>query len=66
MNLEIDDDVKSVLEMMIHNIPTNRLVAVADAVQKIAPILWGQYEAEVIQPISLRHPPISLGDQQIQ
>ena len=53
MNITVDDDVKSVLEMMQRNIPANRLVAVARGVEKIAPILWGQYEIEEVKPLCL-------------
>lgn len=55
MYIIIDDDVKAVIEMMLKNIPVNRLVSVANGVQKIAPILWGQYEATEIEIISLKH-----------
>lgn len=66
MRLEIDNDVKAVIEMMLATIPANRLVSVANGVQKIAPILWGQYESETVQPIALRHSSISACGQRMQ
>jgi len=62
MNIVIDEDVKAVIEMMVQTIPAERLVSVANGVQKITPILWGQYEAANVQPIMLKHPAILGGD----
>ena len=62
MNITVDEDIKAVLEMMQRNIPASRLVAVANGVQKIAPILWGQYEIEEVKPLYLTHDAILGGD----
>ena len=59
MNLEIDEDVKAVIEMMVATIPASRLVSVANGVQKIAPILWGRFQGEDVYPLSLTATPIS-------
>jgi hypothetical protein len=58
MELTVDDDVKAVLEMMVSTIPAGRLVAVANGIQKIAPLLWGQFEAEEVNPLTLKAFPI--------
>jgi hypothetical protein len=41
MNLEIDPDVKAVAEFMQSNVAADRLERVADAIGKLAPLLWG-------------------------
>lgn len=66
MKVVIDGDVEAVPEMMIKNIPADKLVVVANAVQKIAPTLWGQFEVTEIQPISLKHSAILPCDQHMQ
>ncbi len=43
-----------------------RLVSVANGVRKIAPILWGQYEASEVQTILLKHSTILADGQHIQ
>ncbi len=53
MNLEIDPDLKAVAEFMQGSLPAARLVAVAQSVAAIAPILWGHYGGEPIQAMRL-------------
>lgn len=55
MNLEIDADVKAVAEFMQANIAASRLVGVATAIGRLAPILWGRYSADDVQALSLAH-----------
>lgn len=63
-NLEIDADVKSVLEIMQQNMPANKLVAVAAQVNALAPMLWGDHQAEGVAAIRLVSHPLTLDDDQ--
>jgi len=58
MDLEMDGDVKAVLQFMQRNVQASHLVAVAGAVADLAPILWGKYEKEGISALLLREAPI--------
>lgn len=58
MRLEIDPDVQAVTEFMQRNVPAARLVSVAEAAAKLAPILWGEYEKEGVSALLLRELPI--------
>jgi hypothetical protein len=62
MELQIDEDVKRVLEFMQESMDAGRLVAVAAGVCVLAPILWGGYDPVQIEPLRLVHPPISADD----
>ena len=53
MKLICDDDVKAVAEFMQNSMPAAKLVSVASAVASLAPILWGQFEAESISALRL-------------
>lgn len=55
MDFEVDADVKAVAEFLQQNVATSRLVGVATAIGRLAPILWGRYSADDVQPISLNH-----------
>jgi hypothetical protein len=59
MNLVINEDVKAVVEFMQASIPANRLLAVASAVNALAPLLWRQEAAEEVRAIALMSDPIS-------
>lgn len=52
----IDPDVHLVLEFMQRNLQCSRMVSVAEAVAKLAPILWGHYDAEGLAPLTLALP----------
>jgi len=41
MDIIVDEDVKAVVEMMVQNIPAERLVSVANGVQKLPPFCEG-------------------------
>ena len=53
MELLVDSDLKAVIEFMQGHLPAAKLVAVANAVAKIAPALWGHFEAEDIAALRL-------------
>jgi hypothetical protein len=53
MELEIDEDVKRVLEFMQGSMSADRLVAVAAGVHALAPILWGHFETERVSALRL-------------
>ena len=53
MTFEIDDDVKAVAEFMQQNIAAGRLVGVATAIGRLAPILWGRFSADDVQAVVL-------------
>lgn len=57
--VEIDAEASDVLAYMARNIPTSRLVGIADAVGKLAPLLWGHFSAEEVRPARLCYPAIS-------
>jgi len=59
MELEIDLDVKLVLEFMQSGISADRLVAVAAGVNALAPVVWGRFEAKDISVLRLVSLPIS-------
>lgn len=59
MDLIIDNDVKAVAEFMQSNMTAARLVPVAQAVARLAPILWGRYRPEEIDALMLAHPQLS-------
>jgi len=56
MTLVMDGDVKRVIEFMESNVPYAKIVAVAEAIQKLAPIMWGQHEQEPIRALGLSSP----------
>ena len=59
MELEIDPDVKAVAEYMQANVAAAKLVPIAAAIGRLAPILWGHFGSEEIQPLVLAGAPIS-------
>jgi hypothetical protein len=66
MELEIDEDVKRVLEFMQSSMSADRLVSVAAGVHALAPILWGGYGQVEISVLLLTPPPISACDPHIR
>lgn len=56
MTLEMDSDVKKVMEFMQTNMAADRLIGVAAAVGNLAPILWGRYGHEEVHPLLFRYP----------
>lgn len=46
MRLELDPDVQAVAEFMQASMPASKLVAVAQAMGALAPVLWGKFEPE--------------------
>lgn len=58
MDITIDPNVKAVAEFMQERLPAAQLVAVANAIAAIAPLLWGEYQADRISPLRLANPPI--------
>jgi hypothetical protein len=57
--IEIDSDVRLVMEFMQASIPAARLRSVSDKVNALAPLLWGHFTAEEVRAIALVSPPIS-------
>ncbi len=53
MNLEMDADLRAVVEFMQRRIPAARLVSVATGIQAISPLLWGHYPHEECKPLRL-------------
>ena len=53
MNVVVDADVKAVAEFMQERIAASRLVAVADGLAAVAPLLWGQYQSQGVQALQL-------------
>src|SRR5258708_26610209 len=56
----VDADVQAVAEFMQARIAASRLVAVADGLAAMAPLLWGRDKAESIQMLRLEPPQITV------
>ena len=59
--LVADPDVQAVAEFMQARIAASRLVAVADGLAAMAPLLWGRYAAEAVQALRLDAGAITAG-----
>jgi hypothetical protein len=67
MELVIDPDIKTVAEFMQCRFSAARLVAVANGLASIAPLLWGQYQPEEVRTLRLAcDAPISTHDRHTQ
>jgi hypothetical protein len=53
MALKIDADVAAVASFMQATLPAAKLVAVAQAIGELAPLLWRHYDRESIRPLEL-------------
>lgn len=56
--LQMDADLKRVMEFMQSNVAASKLVSLAQALAAVAPVLWGQYEREDVRALALLHPAI--------
>lgn len=55
--LVIDEHLYKVIRFMERNVPTSKLVYIADTINKLAPVLWGRYEKEYnFIPLGLNFP----------
>ncbi len=63
MIVSMDEDVQKVVAFMAGNVPANKLISVAQAVNDLARPLWGHHKGESITPISLTNDPILACDQ---
>jgi hypothetical protein len=60
MDFIFDSDVQAVAEFMQQRLAANRLVTVAQALFKIAPLLWGHHDQEQFDVLILKpQPPIA-------
>jgi hypothetical protein len=59
--MHLDQDVEAVAAYMQASVPAARLVAVASAIEKIAPLLWGHYSQETVRPLTLPATPLADG-----
>ena len=57
VRVELNSDVQKLAAFMQTSFETAKLVALADGIADIAPILWGHYAASDVAPI------LSIGDQ---
>jgi hypothetical protein len=64
MNVDMDEDVKAVIEFMQRNIAASKLVAVSDSIKALAPILWWHFDREEIRALHLVPDPIVANGQQ--
>ena len=53
MSLVIDDDVITAARLIQTHCPAAKLVAIAEALSALAPVLWGRYGHEDIAPATL-------------
>lgn len=51
--IHLDEHVQKMLTYMQRNVPTHKLIGVADAIQKSARLLWEQYPQEPLQGMTL-------------
>jgi hypothetical protein len=54
MEIVLDPDVQAVAEFMQQRMQASRLVAVANGLAGIAPLLWGRYQREEIHILQLQ------------
>jgi hypothetical protein len=54
--LRLDEDVHLVAEFMQRNLAAGKLVAVAEALPKVARLLWAEYPQEPCAPAQLAMP----------
>ena len=59
MNVLLDADVQAVMEFMQEKVEAGRLVGVSRGIAALAPLLWGQYQPETVDPLRLAEPSIS-------
>jgi hypothetical protein len=52
-SIVVDADVRAVAEFMQGRIAASRLVAVANGLAAMAPLLWGTYQPEPVQALRL-------------
>lgn len=64
MDILLDDDLRAVAEFMQRHVAAAKLVPIAEAMNALAPILWGRYGRDALTPLVLRERPISDCDQQ--
>lgn len=49
---KIDSDLKSVVEFMSRNVQASKLLSVAASLHVLAPLIWGRYVQEPMEPIT--------------
>jgi hypothetical protein len=65
MDIILDADLMDVVKFMQSRLSANRLVPIANAVAKIAPVLWGHFTEEELIPARLAQPEITVCAEQI-
>ena len=50
----IDSELHRVVEFMQANLPTTKLIAVAESLPQVARLLWSEFPQESFRPFSLR------------
>ena len=65
MQIAFHEDAKAVLEFMQSNVPTNRLLGVAEALPQMARLLWSGYPQEPLSVMRLESEPIKHETQSI-
>lgn len=58
-NVQMDEDLKRVMEFMQSNVAASKLVSVGKALAAVAPVMWGQYEREEVRALVLREPGVN-------
>ena len=51
--LQLDEHMKAVLQFMQENVPTSKLIGVADSLPQMARLLWGRYPQEPCHALNL-------------
>jgi hypothetical protein len=54
MQFQVDSDLQAVLEFMQVNIPTAKLVGVAESLPQMGRLLWGHFSQEPFGPVRMR------------
>jgi hypothetical protein len=57
--LQVDQDVMAALEYLQANVPAAKLVGVAEAINQVAPTLWGHFTPDNLKAVRLEAGPIS-------
>ena len=61
MELVLNEETKAVLEFMQANIPSSKLLGVADSIPNVARLLWSGYPQEPLKILQLTGTPITHG-----
>jgi hypothetical protein len=53
MQIELDSDLQELVCFMQSNFETSKLASLAEAINRLSPLLWGSYRHEPIVPMAI-------------